>query len=326
MENLIENLLKEATEREVEHQQKLNHISDNQLLITETPWLRRTGWRRRFTDKDMEELNKLTEKPTGGILMEVWQSAGRTIQKCFDGVLDCHNRGWTLIPFWLASSDTSKPDTIPFRMYFAQETIDRYTTYWQRFIIFCLRSFENQENGVEFTREQKNKIEELQRVLRSEIIITDSVDKKVLELSLLFIKHSDYLPQRSALIYFSGILGWNLSWKQWRRPEDYTPILAGIQFCMRVLILESAVPIDERKDWFDNYEQNPLQIFRQTRDRWLTEGEASPFNYIHKLLNFGMEAAKNSTTWSRVRWSTDNKTLYFDGRALKMEDWKRFLN
>ena len=37
-----------------------------------------------------------------------------------------------------------------------------------------------------------------------------------------------------------------------------------------------------------------------------------------------MIAKKNSTTRTRIRWSADCGTLYFDGRALKMADWKHF--
>ena len=53
--------------------------------------------------------------------------------------------------------------------------------------------------------------------------------------------------------------------------------------------------------------------------------EGTPFGYIHRLLNYGIAAAKNKTTRSRIRWSADSKTLYFDGRALVLSDWKGFV-
>ena len=37
-----------------------------------------------------------------------------------------------------------------------------------------------------------------------------------------------------------------------------------------------------------------------------------------------MVAKKNTTTRSRIRWSADCGILYFDGRGLKMADWKHF--
>lgn len=41
-------------------------------------------------------------------------------------------------------------------------------------------------------------------------------------------------------------------------------------------------------------------------------------------MNYGIVAKKNTATRSRIRWSADSNTLYFDGRALKMGDWKKF--
>ena len=55
------------------------------------------------------------------------------------------------------------------------------------------------------------------------------------------------------------------------------------------------------------------------------DGEGTPFGYIHRLLNYGMQAAENTTTRSRIRWSADSKTLYFDGRVLKLELWIEFV-
>jgi len=146
-----------------------------------------------------------------------------------------------------------------------------------------------------------------------------------MELSVLLIQHSDYAAQRSSLIYFCGILGYNTSSKQWRAPEDYTNILAGIQWCIRVIILESALPSQLRDNYTEDSVQNPVDSFRSQRDKWLIDGEGSPFGYIHRLLNYGIHASKNATTRSRIRWSADNKTLYFDGRALKLELWIGFV-
>ena len=43
------------------------------------------------------------------------------------------------------------------------------------------------------------------------------------------------------------------------------------------------------------------------------------------MLNYGLVAGKNTTTRSRIRWSADDSTLYFDGRALRVKDWIQFL-
>jgi hypothetical protein len=38
-----------------------------------------------------------------------------------------------------------------------------------------------------------------------------------------------------------------------------------------------------------------------------------------------MNAGRNYTNRTRIRWSADNKTLYFDGRALKLQAWIEFV-
>ena len=42
------------------------------------------------------------------------------------------------------------------------------------------------------------------------------IQAKILDLSILLIQQSDYAKERSSLIYFTGILGYNLDWKHWR--------------------------------------------------------------------------------------------------------------
>ena len=45
-------------------------------------------------------------------------------------------------------------------------------------------------------------------------IIFNQVNSKELELSMDFIKHSDFVTCKSSLIYFCGILGYNLDLQQ----------------------------------------------------------------------------------------------------------------
>ena len=139
-----------------------------------------------------------------------------------------------------------------------------------------------------------------------------------------FLKHSDFALCKSSLIYFSGILGFNIHLHQWEEPSSYTQILAGLQFCIRVILLEYSIPVDQR-DNIRGIKPTPLERFRQVHDPYLVEGREYPFNYIHKLLNYGMQVSKDFITRSRIRWSTDNKLLFWDGDKLIMEEWKEFV-
>jgi hypothetical protein len=68
---------------------------------------------------------------------------------------------------------------------------------------------------------------------------------------------------------------------------------------------------------------DPLKDFKEVRDRYLVEDEACPYDWIHKLLNYGLKASINIRTRSRINWSADDKIVFLDGRPLKMNDWKR---
>ena len=52
----------------------------------------------------------------------------------------------------------------------------------------------------------------------------------------------------------------------------------------------------------------------------------TPFGRIHRTLNYEIAASKNTTTRSRIRWSADNKTLYFDDRALRLKELVQFIH
>ena len=105
---------------------------------------------------------------------------------------------------------------------------------------------------------------------------------------------------------------------------EYTSILAGFQFCIRVIMLEHALP-SEKRDNMSEQGINPMPLFRTMRNQWLVEGEPTPFNYIHKLLNYGYIIGKDTKTRSRIRWSADSKRIYLDGKGFEIKKWKKFV-
>ena len=308
-------------------------IHDRNILQELTPWLRRTGWMARFNGRDMKVLNDLLLEPKRGPgspenpnkLRYVWESVGRVIRECWDGVNDCWDRDWKLILQWLASDSKTEAEAAPFSIYTDRKTRERYTGYWQQFMMFVLRGLNDADcqYGIEYTPEQKMALREINRELRKVDIIEHDLDTKVKAASLLFIKHSNFEKQRSALLYFTGVVGFHVGWKRWKGPADYTTILAGLQWTLRVLLLESAIPKDDRNEWGELHNENPLAQFRKTHDEYLVTDEPFPYAQIHSLLLYGMKASINVTTRSRIGWSADESILYLDGRPLKMEKWKR---
>jgi hypothetical protein len=71
----------------------------------------------------------------------------------------------------------------------------------------------------------------------------EDIQVKIQDLSVALIRHMDWNPQKSSLLYFSDILGFDINDHRWKKPHEYTPTLAAILFCMRVIMLEHALPI-----------------------------------------------------------------------------------
>jgi len=206
----------EAEEEEKIYNTTLNHVRDSMSLVAKTPWLRHTRWEETFAGKDMSALVKLTEGPGRHDHQEqrVWDATERVVRACFNGVVDCQERGWTLIPFWLRSVDRNKDDTKPFRAFIAPATLYRYVHYWQQYILFSLWAM-MAEDSVQFNVRQREALLELNLLLNEINDTTDDaeIDQKILELSILLIQHSDYAKKRSSLIYFTGVLSYNIEWK-----------------------------------------------------------------------------------------------------------------
>jgi len=306
-----------------EERAKLDHIVKQKEGRGEnSPWLSRTGWKSMFMNKDMAKLSEYTngEDVTDTELFEVKKSIERMLDNCIYGVEDLDMRGWTELRFWLRSHSPLEPHEKPFRKSVTE--LKKYKDIWTRLILFCWRAFEIDEQGVEFLDCQRDAIARL----RDAICLMGSdewaVDRLTLKLSVSLIKHSDFERQKSVVKYFAGILGYNVREGRWKRPNHYTRILAGLQFCMRVILLEDSVPMEERDYYQHGTGKTPLEAFRTVHEKWLVDGAGTPYSWVHKLLNYGMTVAKDATGADRVRFSADKQHCYFDGHGFKVQEWK----
>ena len=267
---LLQDLIRAAKERDTEHQQEINTVWDNTSLVTKTPWLRYNRWDKKFAEQDMNALHRLTDLPP---VMEseseeriISESVARILGACWEGFHDVVAREWDLIPFWLQSVVLEKENTKPFRSYIAPYTLTRYIGYWQSYILLCWRMYNQQDERLEWTRPQYQGLIRLRSLMNG--YVKDramELDKALLNLSVSLICHSDYAKAPSSLIYYSGIRGYNVDYKQWRKPQDYTTILAGIQFCIRIIMLEHALPRESRNAFTEDSPVTPIMKFRQVR-------------------------------------------------------------
>ena len=69
------------------------------------------------------------------------------------------------------------------------------------------------------------------------------------------------------------------------RSKSYTPILAALQFCIRVISLEHCLPQATRDNYVYNERLTLEDVFRAFHGKWLVDEQAVPFTYVHQLLN-----------------------------------------
>ena len=133
--------------------------------------------------------------------------------------------------------------------------------------------YEQNDFRLQFTIAQNALLSDLQTLMND--YIEDQADELyelLFNLSVALIKHSDYAQVPSSLTYYTGIRGYNIDYKYWRQPQDYTTIFAGMQFCIRIMMLEHAVPTASRDEFTEDSVMTPIDKFCETRNKWLIDG------------------------------------------------------
>jgi len=147
-----------------------------------------------FKERDMKKLVNLARLPNNAeiSLKMMCDSVARVIKNCTVGVMNCEDRNWNLISFWLTSSEQGKADLKPFRTYFKDSTIELYSGYWQQFLCFCLRILgEEFRYEVKFKSKQRRLLKRLREMVKLEDPTDNELNKIVQKLSVEMITHSD---------------------------------------------------------------------------------------------------------------------------------------
>jgi hypothetical protein len=327
----LKSVLEAAKEKDGEAKSQNNIVERSTNWRTESnPWLRRTGWIEIFEGKNMMTLVNYTSNK-GSDVHETSLIAGvkRVMERCMNGVRDIEHRGWSKIRFWLQSIETERPDGQPFRMYYAD--LATYTNIWIELILFCWRSHDDPD-GVKLDESQTLILGRLRNLMHdseedTDKNILDIIDELLIEFCLSLITHSDFKQRLSAIRYYASVKGYHLSQGRWKSPGEYTPLLAAIQFGIRIIGLEGCLPIEDRGKYIYDEEHDqtgntPLHIFRRFHGRWLVMSEPSPFAWVHGLILYGRKAAENDRGKRTVQIMDDGKWGTLSGRPFELPRYK----
>lgn len=148
---------------------------------------------------------------------------------------------------------------------------------------------------------------------------TGSVTSAVLDFSRSFIFHKVYhKPFESPMLHFMAVLGIDEENNRLKEANDYSYMLAGLVYCIRVIGLELLLPSRNRQQQADaDYE-----AFLQQRRQFLADGSMSVASNMISLLAYGKHIALNYGNAGGVFWEDETQTLNLHGARIPMEKFK----
>lgn len=119
-------------------------------------------------------------------------------------------------------------------------------------------------------------------------------------------------PFSSGLIHFLAVLGIDSDTNRLRTAKNYSYMLAGVVYCMRVLSVEKLLPSACRDEQTDEDRER----FLEHREKYLSDGSYSPMSEALSLLAYGKYVALAAGNSGNAYWSKDKKIFYLHGRRI----------
>jgi hypothetical protein len=117
---------------------------------------------------------------------------------------------------------------------------------------------------------------------------------------------------KSVILHFLAVLGIDEETRRLRQANDFSYMLAGIVYCIRVIAIEVILPSEER----DNQDDADDERFKQTRDEFLADGTYSVMSKALSILAYGKSIAMDHSNAGSISWSDDETTMSYKGRPI----------
>ncbi|KAK5111071.1 hypothetical protein LTR85_012290 [Meristemomyces frigidus] len=126
----------------------------------------------------------------------------------------------------------------------------------------------------------------------------------------------------SALVHFLAILGIENETHRLRPAVDYSYMLAGVVYCIRVMAVEILLPSAKR----DRQGDTERERFLQNRRHYLADGSYSPMSTMISLLAYSKHIALNTGNSASTQWSRDMKVLRLHGKPIVVERFREMIH
>lgn len=149
---------------------------------------------------------------------------------------------------WWVSPKNEVASQHPFELPQSSRTLDKYSRIWEQFICYMVRtvpadSDEDTETGVVYTREQRQAIEDIQDSVDDDMTSEGlpALADELMQLCRLVITQDMSAAKLydSPLMHYLAVRGIDKKAEGFRGPMEYTNILAGVLWIVRLLALEA---------------------------------------------------------------------------------------
>ncbi|KAG5949781.1 hypothetical protein E4U58_001901, partial [Claviceps cyperi] len=160
--------------------------------------------------------------------------------------------------------------------------------------------------------------DQARRILHS-VACRSGVKSSILEFSRAIIMQnlhgSDFV---SPVVHFMAILGINPEHGTLREAQDYSYMLAGLVYCVRVISLELLLPSKDRA----SQGEPAIQHFFAERTKFLKDGSMSVLSYMISLLAYGKHIAMEHGNAGSVFWEEGNRVMVLQGTRIVMDKFR----
>ena len=126
-------------------------------------------------------------------------------------------------------------------------------------------------------------------------------------------------PFSSGLVHFLAVLGIDSDTNRLRTAKNYSYMLAGVVYCMRVLSVEKLLPSACRDEQTDEDRQR----FLEHREKYLADGSYSPMSEALSLLAYGKHIALAASNPGNAYWSKDKRIFYLHGLPIYISRFRK---
>ncbi|KAG5920002.1 hypothetical protein E4U61_000340 [Claviceps capensis] len=164
--------------------------------------------------------------------------------------------------------------------------------------------------------------DQARRILHS-VARRSGVKSSILELSRSMIMQnlhgSDFL---SPVVHFMAILGIDPEHGTLREAQDYSYMLAGLVYCVRVISLELLLPSKDRA----SQGRPEIQHFFDERTKYLKDSSMSVLSYMINLLAYGKHIAMEHGNAGSVFWEEGNRAMILQGTRIVMDKFRTMVD